>query len=142
MLIVRVPAGERSARQAIDCEVEGSACGKQRAAAGMLPSADDRRKAGERSHGHAAAAVTLHPVIEPKQRRMGCRVEFGERDDFLNADPRDLRDAVERIVLQGTLAQKLGADGRFGEIIFIRKMFSENDVHHSQGERGVRPRSD
>ena len=79
MLTVRVPGGDEvGAGQPVHGEVVGPAGREHRPAAGMSPRADDRRQAGDRPHGHAAAVVPLHAVVEPDQRRLLAGQAMGE----------------------------------------------------------------
>ena len=68
MFTMRVPGGDEvGTRQPVHGEVVSAAGRQQRPAAVMAPRADRGGQAGDRAHGHPAAVMALHAVVEPDQ---------------------------------------------------------------------------
>ena len=77
----RAAAGQQiGALQTAEIQVAEGAAGAQLDAAAMVaPGADQRRQAGDGAHGHAAAPVTLHAVVDADGRRPRGGVVAGQR---------------------------------------------------------------
>ena len=105
MLTVRVPGRRQvGAGQPVHGEVVGPAGREHRTAAVMPPRADDRRQAGDRPHGHPAAVMALHAVVEPDQRRLLAGQPMGEASSIVaDVDAGDRRDLLGRILVEDAL---------------------------------------
>ena len=89
MLTMRVPGGERSGRVSLSIAKSYVPAGREHGpAAVMSPRPDDRGKAGDRPHGHAAAVMALHAVIEADQRRLLAAPGGGPRSRSSRRRPR------------------------------------------------------
>ena len=71
----------------------------------MPPGADDRGQAGDGPDGHPAAAVPLHAVVQPDQRRLLAGQAAREGLDGRDVDPGDGGDPFRRILLERTPAE-------------------------------------
>ena len=66
---------------------------------------------------------------------------MGETNDRLAVHPGDRRHGLRRIVGEDATPQQLGADGAAGQIVVVLEAVAPDDVHQSQGERGIGPRA-
>ena len=102
----------------------------------MLPGADQRRKAGDRPDGLAAARMALDRHADP-HHRCRCRGVFtGELQDVLDRDTGLGRGEFRRV--------DLAPHGEFVEpqsvlvdVIAVREPFLDDDVHHRHRQGAV-----
>src|SRR5205823_4184787 len=92
--------------EAIHVEVVGAAGREQGTAPWVAPGADDRGQAGDRAHGHPAAAVALEAVVEPDQGGVRRGVAPGQLLDGRDLDAGDRGDAGGRVVVEHATAEQ------------------------------------
>ena len=106
----------------------------------VAPGPHHRGQAGHRPHRHPAAGVAVQAVVEADGRGPRRGVLAGEGLDLLRPQAGRLRGARGR-PLPRPLAQLLVADRVPLEPVPVLEPVAEDDVHHPEGERGVRARA-
>lgn len=111
-----------------------------KATAMRAPRADQRGQTGDGAHRHAAAVVTLDAVVDADRRGAGGGIVARQVNDALRRHAGDGRGARWRPLAHaaGKLV-KPHCVARY--IIIIMELLGNDDVHHRQGQRAVRART-
>ena len=139
MLIVRgVPRDEVGPLERMRVDRIGARRREQRAAGGIAPRADQRRQAGDRAHGVAAAGDALHAVVDADRGGLGRAVVARERHDLRRPRcrrsrpraPASIRCARARQRVEARPCSDRRSRGRRGPS-------RDQHVHDAERERGV-----
>ena len=139
-MLIDARAGRREvgAGQPVHGEVVGAAGREQRPAAVVPPRADDRRQAGDRPHGHPAAVVALHAVVEPDQRRLLAGQAMGEASSIVSTSTPVIAATFSGGYSSRTRSRSSSAPTVAAfEVVVVLEAVAPDDVHQAQGERGV-----
>ena len=138
------PSQQIGSLQTTEIQVaEGPAGAQLDAAAVVAPSADQRGQAGDGAHGHAAAPVTLHAVVDADGRRpRGC-VGTGQFNDTLSRNTGDIGRPLRR-PLDHAFTQLLKTDRVLLNVVGVVQPLADDHVHHGQGQGAIcaRPNGD
>ncbi len=113
-----------------------AARGEQGATGRIAPRADQCGQARGRADRHSTAGVALHAVIQADNRRLDRAVVARERDDVLDSQSRDLRDAPRRIFAHARL-ERFEAERVTRDVVVIEQVLCDEDVHHSECECSI-----
>ena len=107
--------------------------GQQQPASAVAPGADKSRQAGHGAHGIAAAARSLHTVIEADGRRPGRSVIACQGLNLFHAQATDTGGALGR-PLQCSGLECVPALGVLGDVVMVQPVVHDQLVHQRQSQ--------
>ena len=107
----------------------------------MTPGADERREAEDRPVRLTALRVVLHRHTDPDGRRLAGGEFTGQRADVVGRDPGEFLHSFGR-ERRGALGELIEPGCVLVDVVVVGQPFRDDDVHHSQSQRGVGPRAD
>ena len=105
-------------------------------AADFFPRSNQTGQHGDGAHRHAAALGALDAVVDADYGGAHGGVFAGEFADVGGGNAGPAGDFFGRILLGASL-QVFEAHGVARDVIGVKKIFADDDVHHAQGERGI-----